>query len=490
MKTRVRPMIEPLEGRELLTAGVLDTTFGGTGYVLTQIGKDTQNSSQAVAVQPNLAVVVVGSTTYTTGGHHTAIERFTPGGGLDPSFGTNGVVNLPFTTSIYGDVPYGVAIQPDGDIVVIAKVNESVISHGVNNPTGSYWGIARLLPNGTPDRTFGTAGNGIVLTMFSASANQPESVALQPNGQIVVEGFATGSTLALTRLNPNGSIDTAFGNGGRVFNPAVSVTTNSNGTQSDLAIDSSGRIAVAGYTGPLSSARMVVVRYNPDGTPDGTFGTGGMVSVSSAGFSYVIGDSLALQSNGDIVVDGTGVPTAAGAPNRPLILARFTPGGSLDTTFGTAGFFVENRLAVAQWSSVTVQGDDKIVVLARTPLNVPSPMMSVTRVLANGSSTDASFGSAGLATLPLPNSYNNIPGGVVVAPDGKIVVTGNHIPATGPSSFAVARFLGDPLPSGSAAITAEGAPTAGQPDPTLLPLVLGDTDFLETLANHKRRRVS
>jgi uncharacterized delta-60 repeat protein len=183
--TACKLLVEPLEGRALLSAGALDTSFGGTGMVTTAI-QDHANS-QAVAVQSDLKVVVVGDSGK-TGSTHTTIARYNGDGSLDSSFGTGGIVTNPLSnTSTLSDGAYAVAIQPADGKIVVASWDQVPAKKG---PAFNDWAIVRLNANGSLDTTFG-AGKGYVLTGFGAPAGTGQnvySIALQPDGKIVAAG--------------------------------------------------------------------------------------------------------------------------------------------------------------------------------------------------------------------------------------------------------------------------------------------------------------
>jgi uncharacterized delta-60 repeat protein len=174
-------------------------------------------------------------------------------GDLDQTFGTGGKV----TTDLSGreDEARGVAIQPDGKIVVV----------GLSEGSDLDFAVARYNPDGTLDVTFGN--EGAVITDFGGNRDVASAVVIQPDGKILVVGTASiGLNLdfALARYNPDGSIDTTFGIDGKA-------TTDFGGRgarASVLSIQADGSIVVAGTTGTASFRDFALARYTHDGTLD------------------------------------------------------------------------------------------------------------------------------------------------------------------------------------------------------------------------------
>src|SRR5262249_20806102 len=144
----------------------------------------------------------------TPAGNDFALTRHDPAGRLDPGFGTDGIV----TTDLGGDddEAYDAAGYPDGGIVVVGRTDAA-------GATRTDFGVVCHRPDGTPDPGFGTSG--IVETGIFGKGAQANSVAVQPDGKIVVAGAAVTASgidndFALARYNPDGSLDSSFGTGG------------------------------------------------------------------------------------------------------------------------------------------------------------------------------------------------------------------------------------------------------------------------------------
>jgi uncharacterized delta-60 repeat protein len=207
-----------------------------------------------------------------------------------------------------------------------------------------------------------------------------------------------------TLLNA-GMLDPAFGTAGRVITPVA----NSTGVIG-LVLQPDGKLVAGGDSG----ANLVLERYNSEGTADPTFGSGGQVN-ANLGLGVA---GLALQPDGKILVAGTGGDFLH---NLHIVVARFLADGTLDSTFGSAG---EVTLGSGlQGGLITVQADGKIVVAGMT-LSMGTTIQSlvVARLNANGT-TDAAFGSNGLASTFINGDVVPIPHGLGIEPNGRIVVT-------------------------------------------------------------------
>jgi uncharacterized delta-60 repeat protein len=479
-RSRCHPRVESMEVRTLLNAGALDTTYGGTGMVTTPIQLDS--TSLAVAVQPDLKVVVAG---YSDSGptylSHFTIARYNPNGTLDTSFGSGGVAVIPLST-VQGDEAFAVAIQPDGKIVAAGY---STVAGKKKATYSDDWAIVRLNTNGTLDSTFG-GGTGYVLTNFAAASGNPSydvasAIALQSNGQIVVAGQGTDG-IAVVRYNANGTLDTTFGTSG-VVNTGMTWITDDGQAGQIVAIDGSGRIDVAG-TIMGTTDTWGIARLLANGSLDPTFGTEGFVNFLPPGSSAAVARSIALQSTGKIVVYGQANYAASHSLEPTLV--RLNTDGSLDTTFGAGGVYMESRMFVAM--SLVIQPDDEILADGNGAVNgMRDPQTWVTRVLANGSSYDPSFGTNGLTETNFnANGATPLaPFAVALGPDGNIVLAGiNDL------VFSSARFLGGSM-SPTTALVAQGASaTTIAPDPTLVPIVLDQSLFVDSLTSTKHRRTN
>jgi uncharacterized delta-60 repeat protein len=265
---------------------------------------------------------------------------------------------------------------------------------------------------GSLDPTFASGGIFISPTV-QGTAN---AVAIQSDGKIVVAGgdIAAGNFAAtLIRLNTNGTLDTTFGTNG----VATLFTT---GAFFAMAIQANGEIVVAGSAGPgTSNSYVELARFQTNGTLDTTFGTSGITTTTAIPFTSYSNatGALALQANGEIVL----------AASSPGVLARFTTSGQLDTTFGTGGLvglvntgssLTQTRISPTQ---IIVLSNGRILVSAASIGPSPSPTPSTLALYNSNGSLDTTFGAAG--TLATPVSASSM----LLQSDSKIVVAGSLI---------------------------------------------------------------
>src|SRR5437773_237131 len=191
-------------------------------------------------------------------------------GDLDPSFGTGGKVTTPSGSNGYINA---LVLQPDGKLVAAGYTQ--------NNGSNSDFALVRYNADGSLDGSFGT--DGIVTTLIQ-NGGFFEAVVLQPDGKLVAAGVG-GGHFALVRYNADGSLDGTFGTGGKVITPI--------GSFADMAyalvLQPDGKLVAAGSTSNGSWA-FALVRYNADGSLDGSFGTGGTVTtqIGSSNLAYAL----------------------------------------------------------------------------------------------------------------------------------------------------------------------------------------------------------
>ena len=324
--------------------GALDTAFGTSGKVTTDIGSPYEEAT-AVALQPDGKIVVAGGAVIGLFNDFVLV-RYNTNGTLDTTFGTNGKV----ITNLVGvsAQAYSVAVQRDGKIVV----------GGQANVNGGYdFALVRYNTNGTLDSTFGASGK--VFTDFGTAQQgfsfaQASALALQADGKIVLAGLAylgQDYDFALARYNVNGTLDTTFGSGGRV----VTDFATPNAGVNSIAIQPDGMILAGG----LARSRLALTRYTTRGALDLNFGTGGKVT-TAIGLNDSV-ESLAIRVDGKITAVGQTFSSSDNTYHYALV--QYNSLGALDTSFGTAGkltpVFGSARERV---SSVIVQLDGKIVV--------------------------------------------------------------------------------------------------------------------------------
>jgi uncharacterized delta-60 repeat protein len=403
-----------------------------------------------LVVQPDGRIVVAGQREV-GGSSEFAVARYLADGSLDPSFAGTGWTSISVADLGYGN---GVALQPDGKIVVA----------GSSNAGGTVdFAVARLLvPQGTFDPTYG-GGDGRSLTDLGGG-EFGNAVALQQDGSIVVAGERGGNFAVARLLVPQGTLDPSYG-GGTGWSDA---NFGRDDYGNAVALQPDGKIVVAGYSNAGGTLDFAVARLLvPQGTFDPSYGLGTGRSLIDVGGGDV-GRAVALQSDGKIIV--------AGSSGGNFAVIRLQPNGVLDTTFGTEGkSIVDFGGADEPGRAVALQPDGKIVVAGSTNANGTYDF-SVARLQPNGL-LDTTFGTGGKSIVDFGG--NDVGFAIALQPDGRIVVAGES-DANGTKDFAVARLEGDPA----------GGPGGGGP-PTCAgkPATIIGTDAADTLTGTPQKDV-
>ncbi|MGD9562114.1 MAG: PxKF domain-containing protein [Pyrinomonadaceae bacterium] len=396
--------------------GSLDPTFGTDGKVTTDV-LSSIDEARSVAIQPDGKIVAAGRS-YSGSNYDFALVRYNADGSLDTTFDTDGKVTTDILSST--DEARSVAIQPDGKIVVAG--------YSFNGSNYDF-AVVRYIADGSLDTTFDTDGK--VTTAVLSSHDYAQSVAIQPDGRIVVAGRSQNGSnydFAVVCYNADGTLDTTFDTDGKVTTPVGSFGD----IAYSVAIQPDGRIVVAGYSDNGSNEDFAVVRYNADGSLDTSFDTDGKVT-TPVGSSYDNAYSVAIQPDGKIVAAGYSI----NGLNYDFAVVRYNADGSLDTTFDTDG---KVTTPVGSFGdivySVAIQPDGKIVAAGHS-FNGSNDHFAVVRYNADGS-LDTSFDTDGKVTTPV-GSYYDYADSVAIQPDGKIVAAGSSNNGSN-NEFAVVRY--------------------------------------------------
>jgi uncharacterized delta-60 repeat protein len=384
-------------------------------------------------------------------------------GFLDSAFGNAGVARAHFA-GFDSSSAVGAVVQPDGKIVVAGVAG------------GATYAVARFNPTGTLDNTFGTGGE--VTTQMNGA---PVGIVLQPDGKIIIGGtsglaFGLGSIgFGMTRYNADGSLDTSFGNSGKV---AVKISRYGDQVTTILLQPDGKIVMVAGHPGIFSGQPDIteLLRFNPDGSFDLGFGNAGLVTglegsagtaalqpagqivvpdprnpappsssadtawfldrVNSDGsrdtnFAPSVDFGRGFNSNVAVAMQADGKMVTTGSAGQPA-LARLNPDGTLDPSFGISG-----KLLTPLSGNLALQSDGRILITSTG--NGSSGFGGFMRYLPDGS-VDTGFGIDGNATA-FPSGLGS---GIALQADGSILVTGSLTAPGGGADLAVARYLGGP----------------------------------------------
>ncbi len=458
----------------LLSTGILPADFNSTGKVTTTITRLVGHTPQtrlhnvsaqinSIAITANQRILVGGQGSFedpTRGTTHVnALAQYKADGTLDDQFGEEFFDSTTKTVKRSG-------IASRSSLEFVIAINDVAIDGNGNimaaEETQNKAGVQFM-------NLYPYASNGLVESYVighSELLGEPRAVIIDRNGKLVLAGYASdgdgkakrNTRFALARFHPgNLKLDTSFGAKG-------SVTTAF--TQEDVAqavaVDSKGRIVVAGYTKSGSKYNSAIARYRPDGSVDRSFGkaidarhrTGQVITDFGYGANDRIND-MAIDKNGKIVVAGT-ADEIGSRRDDDIFIARYTEYGEPDTTFGgdgrTAtefgltgpGFYDEAR-------ALAIQENGKIVVVGCadfTPGSSPTWHLGVARFNTDGS-LDNTFGTEtrnGRVTTQFGTSTNSCANDVAIQPDGKIVVAGYTQTGSGSDAYldiAVARYNAD-----------------------------------------------
>jgi uncharacterized delta-60 repeat protein len=433
---RRRPTLESLEGRSLLTAGVLDPTFGaGAGYVKTDVGSP-KDAADVVAVQPWDGKVVVADNSWDSANAGTNVDfvlvRYNADGTLDTSFGSGGIVRTDFNGG--NDSIEALVLTPDHKIDAIGR---AYVAKG--KTTGDELGVARYNANGALDTTFGTGGKVTVtgITKYQVDSAGGHAAALDSSGRLVIAGSTDGHNAwgspsseanLVIRLNPNGSLDTTFGGGtGKVLgNPGLWDAVELKPAGSTYKIDLVGQ----------DSGNDSLVQLNTDGSRDGTFGSSGKVALAGAApWTSVGSDVLTFAPDGGVIQVSNASESSTGLPPFSFRATRYTATGALVydhvvdlTPLLPAGATNGSLDLFGGPADVAVDSAGRIVLAGS--LRFSSGTTSTTRVDSilvrlDGSTgnLDATFGDGGLVTTDF-GPFDDGLTCVAIAPDGSIIAAG------------------------------------------------------------------
>ena len=284
------------------STGLRDSSFGVGGRVLTDFGGN--ESARAVAIQSDGKIVVAGG---------TALARYNTNGVLDSSYGTNGKVTT--------------------------RINTNAISIGQNSGitlaggTQYEYAIEARADNGSIISTFGN--QGVVITQFGSGIGQANAIVRQPNGATLVAGWGFNNNDQFFQVSryQSDQLDTSFSDDGKLI---INLTSSLNTLEEarSIAIQPDGKIVLAGFARRLTQFDVprndfILIRLNRNGTFDTSFGSGGVVRANPCGNTSCDDSAFgtALQADGKIVFAGTGLTITQfnGAYNN-FTVGRLSPG--------------------------------------------------------------------------------------------------------------------------------------------------------------------
>ena len=410
--------------------GDVDTTFGQGGRALAANGLE-RAFAEGVELAPDGRIYVAGtSDTGRSPGKQFLIARFGTDGALDGGFGQGGLRTKFFSPN--DTIGEDLVVQPDGKPVVGGWLGNR-----------SNFMLARFNTDGGDDQPFGGGNTGWASASVEGALAGAEAVARQADGKLLVAGWRmasfSDSDFAVARWNPDGTIDSPFGRSG---NGVVSISAGAEDTAYDMVVQPDGKIVLAGYTGPSNAERFAVLRLNPDGSPDASFGPGGGVT-TPVGTAGARGYALVRQPDGKLVVAGPAQESGAAR----FALVRYNADGSLDASFGSGGKVltpVGTGRAIPNALAQDLAGN---LVAGGLVGPAPDSQFALVRYTPTGA-VDTGFGNAGVVLTPVGDKNRAYVTDLTVQPDGKLLAAGYAEDGPGAGfgyagqpKFALVRYL-------------------------------------------------
>jgi uncharacterized delta-60 repeat protein len=364
--------------------GQLNTNFAGQGVLLTPLGGSLPGAA-ALVIQPDDEIILAGR-----GQDQFALLRFKPDGSPDPNFDGDGLVLTDFGPG--NESTRALALRSDG-VLLAAGLDK----------------IAAYFPDGSLD------AGGRLMTVFSPDFNNEDAfdLAAQTDGKIVLAGGAyvsLTSVLALSRYNPDGSLDPSFSADGLATFPSLGVAT-----ATAVIVQPDGKILAAGQIRISSGDNdFLLARLNSDGTLDSNCGLQGIATTNFAGASAST-RSLAVQADGKILLAGSVEDTLTG--DYSVGIARYSPDCTPDESA-----FGQNGTRLVQFTSRNT--DPRLLPLPDGKLlivNQQQDGFALVRLTPSGE-FDNTFGQSGWVTIQ--SSVQLTPSAAVRQPSGRVVVAG------------------------------------------------------------------
>ena len=349
------------------------------------------------------------------------------------------------------DAFFGVTYDKDGNLYAAGH-----ISDGVAPTSDRSFVVAKILPSGELDTTFGEGGFSVKNVVVGGAGETARPVVVQSTGKIIVGGViehdptATGLLLndrdiALVRFNTDGSVDTTFGtdgvkildlNAGLVTTEAMPRLVGADAVWS-LSVYADDRILLHGSqravgfladgTTPRPDNDWAAIRLTADGELDDTFATGGKFLLDIEGANGSARSAMVLP-DGSVV--GGGYTNAPSMGTTQAVLYKLTPAGVLDTTFGNGGVFHQIVLSAATEAYGAALQNGKLVTAGYGRNNSGESLDFVSLRLTSSGDLDASWGSNGVVRIDVAGFADN-GRSVVVLPDFRVLLIGGGEAAAG-----------------------------------------------------------
>jgi uncharacterized delta-60 repeat protein len=455
--------LERLEGRTLFAATPFDPTFGAAGRSYVDVAGMAEDAS-VVHLLPDGKILIAGDATHGVdpdlqGVNRAFVARLNPDGSLDNTFGAGGIATYPDDVSVglgndtipqnpYVHRTWSIAVGPDGRVFVGGQTTTYYPEPGYGQPFpwqyDHAFGVLAVRPDGTVDSSFGTRGVAVADMKHTLDGGDTEwvlALAVQGDGKVVAAGMVRKEgddqdDMGVVRFNADGSVDPTFGRQVEDF-PRLDADRPRMEFATAVTIQDDGKVVVAGRTAAKDGAGSAValVRYNPDGTKDTTFGQGGRVMTPLAPPDPDMPRaSWGVDKVHQVLVQPDGKLVAAAKVGVKLVgLLRYNPDGSPDGSFGANGVVVAQAVTVHD-VHVEYQPSDgglSLAVAGNGMEKIPAggePNTFTTRQLG-AQAYVARFDAAGLRVSSARSDGAAMVGdeylaALAVGPDGKLVAAG------------------------------------------------------------------
>ncbi len=400
----------------------LDMTFGNGGKVVTLI--NDSSTANSVIIQSD-GKIIIGGTSTLVGEDYFTLVRYNVDGSIDNTFGSGGRVinNFGGRSQIFS-----IALQPDGKIVAGGTSADTI-------KRISDFTIVRYQINGTIDSLFGI--NGVVKTEMSGIVAQISKLLIKSDGKILAAGTVGLKTFenipALAQYNTNGSIDSLFGENGKVDRYIGNIET-----LTDIAL-TNGKIIATGKPKSFGNSDFALLRFFQNGNLDNMFGTNGVI-LTDFNNSDDVSYALSLQLDSSIVLAGYSYKNPT---TTRIALAKFHANGSSDSSFGIDGKVVTSTDSINSTATNIIADPDGNLVVSGYTFGMNMSDFALGKYFSNGK-LDSTFGNHGIVTTDFAG-FPDISYASALQADGKIILAGQAGNNT-KYSIALARYTMNVLP--------------------------------------------
>ncbi len=418
-----------------------DSTFNGTGRKIFSIQNYSLSFGDNVAVQPDGKIIMTGAAMYLGGEVKLAVVRMNADGSFDNAFGTSGTSIVDLGVLGYqGGFEPEILIQPDGKIVICGFTQEV--------PGEDAMLVCRLLANGSLDTGFGTGGKTWVSVLDPTMPHNAYAITgdaagnIYACGNVRTGGYPINQSLTVIKLTPNGQLDPAFSDDGKLaLTPSIL-----NNWAFGIAVRADGKIIVGGYSG--LPADFLAIRLLPNGSYDPTFGTNGITLVDIAGTNTADEcKGMTIDADGKILLAGHSYyPATTG---YAATLVRLTADGMPDNTFGNNGKFVypvaNTMNDIDNMYNIVAQPNGKYLLSGDAKKN-GSTDFAVLSIKPDGT-LDQSFNLTGVLTIDVAGTSKEDFGyGLALQADGKMLLSGNtQISEFSSQKYSIMRIINSEL---------------------------------------------